>query len=202
MSNDAAQGSPLDPPPFTAETLLLLVTGSISAALVPYWLNWLRQMYPALVTHVTVTRSAERFVTVEALRHLVIGEVYRDDWDDANLPKSGHMALEEMAECFGVFPATVHTAMRLANGHCDSPTLYALQTTTKPIAIAPTFPGTNEVIESRMEALRTRPNVVVTGTVPAFSVSKQAWTAGTGFFMPLLLEALERLRQPDADTGV
>lgn len=200
MTNPTKAKSPLDPPPFTAERLLLFVTGSINAALLPYWLNWLRHMYPSLVTHVAITRSAERFVSVEAMRHFVTGEVWQDSWEDLRLPRSAHIDLEEMTDCFAVFPATLNTTMRLASGVSDTPTMLALQTTIKPIAIAPAFPGGNVLIDSQIKRLKQRPNLVFSALVPAFSVSKQAWGFETGFFLPLVLEALESVRSERAAT--
>jgi hypothetical protein len=68
--------------------------------------------------------------------------------------------------------------MRLANGTSDTLTMLALQTTLKPIAIAPTFPGGNILIDAQIERLKQRPNLVFTGMVAAFIVSTQAWVPG------------------------
>jgi hypothetical protein len=72
-----------------------------------------------------------------------------------------------------MFPATLDSVMRLAGGRSDSPMLMALQLTTRPIGIAATFPGMNEVIQEQIGRLPRRPNVVFSGEVPAFSVSKE-----------------------------
>lgn len=81
-------------PDFTLRRLLLFVTGSINAALVPHWLTWLRHLHPDLVTSLVVTRSAERFVTLEALRAITTGRVWRDSWDE-DLPNPGTNAVIE-----------------------------------------------------------------------------------------------------------
>jgi len=177
------------PPDFPARTLLLWATGSVNAAMLPYWLNWLRQMYPDLRTSVILTPSAERFVSVLALKSLVTGEVWRDSWDDPVMPSS-YVVLEEAAECFAVFPATLNSTMALASGAAYSPALMCLQVTKKPIAVAASFPGTNEVIERQLELLLSRPNVVLSEQVSAFSVGKAEWGGQTGAFMPLLIETL------------
>lgn len=177
------------PPPFLARTMLLWVTGSVNAAMLPYWLNWLRQIYPDLRTSVILTPAAERFVSVLALRNLVTGEVWRDSWDDPLMPAS-HVVLEDAAQCFAIFPATLNSTMALASGAAYSPALMCLQVTKKPIALAPSFPGTNEVVEKHLEMLLSRPNVFLSEQVSAFSVGKGEWSGQTGAFMPLLIEAL------------
>jgi phosphopantothenoylcysteine synthetase/decarboxylase len=185
-------------PDFTAERLFLLVTGSINAALVPYWLHWLRQLYPDLVTHVAVTRSAERFVTREAVQQLVTGQVVLDSWD-AVPAKLNHVAMNDMTDCFAVFPATTDSVMRLGAGRCDSPLLMTLQATDKPIGVAATFPATNPVIKDVLQRLALRHNVRFAPEVPAYSVGKNSWAGATGFFLPSLLETLEALLTPQAE---
>jgi hypothetical protein len=69
----------------------------------------------------------------------------------------------------------------------------ALQATARPIAIAPSFPAMNAVIESHLDLLARRQNVVFTEQVPAFSVGREQWDGQTGCFMPLLLMAIESL---------
>lgn len=198
MSINAEELSKLiqGPPEFSPKRLLLVVTGSINAALVPYWMNWLKQMSPTVTTSILLTPSAERFVTATALRHLVTGSVWRDNWDDPDLPSGTYVGLDESTDCYGVFPSTLDFAMRLASGRSNAPSLLALQTTTKPIGIAPSFPGSNEVIERQLKLLAARPNVAFTRSVPAYSLGRSDWAARTGFFLPLLLEAIENLARP------
>ena len=179
-------------PDFTLGRLLLFVTGSINAALVPHWLTWLRHLYPDLVTSLVVTRSAERFVTVEALRAITTGRVWRDSWDE-DLPNGSYMGLETEAEAFGIFPATLDCAMRLASGSTNTPMLMTLQCTDKPIGIASTFPGTNAVIEAQLARLNQRPNIAFVQTMPAFSLGKGAWAGRTGFHLPALLQTIQQL---------
>jgi len=180
-----------DPPPFSARKLMLWVTGSVNAAMVPYWLNWLRQFYPEVKTSIFVTAMAERFVTVEALEQMVHGRVWRDAWDDDRLPVAPHVEIEEENDCFGVFPATLNSAMALASGATRSPALMVLQATSKPVVIAPTFPARNEVIDAHLDLLTRRSNVELSEEMPAFSVGKQQWSGSSGFFMPLVIQALE-----------
>ena len=46
------------------------ITGSVSAALVPYWINWSRRMYPSLSITASVTEAASKFVSIDALSTL------------------------------------------------------------------------------------------------------------------------------------
>lgn len=182
-----------EPPALPAKRMVLWVTGSIGAALVPYWLNWLGQMYPNLTVNVVITRSAARFVSVEALTHLASGDVWVDDWDLQEGVSTTHLELERLADCFVVFPATLNSAMSLANGAAHSPALMCLQLTSKPVVLAPSFPGTNVLIEEKLDRLLQRPNVAISESVPAFSVGKQQWSGESGAFLPLVIDELNRV---------
>ncbi len=114
-------------------------------------------------------------------------------WMHHVLPQvTTHAVLTAAAECFAVFPATLNTLMKLAGGLSDSPALLALQTTRKPIWVAPALPGTNEVIDRRLDELRRRSNVVFAATGPAVSVVHGA-TGETGFDLPGVLSAITQL---------
>lgn len=135
------------------------------------------------------------------LCNLVTGSVWRDGWDEADLPGGSHVGLDRSTDCYGVFPSTLDFTMRLAGGRSNSPALMSLQTTTRPIAIAPSFPESNAVIDRHLDSLAKRPNVSFTQRVPAFSVGRMEWGGQTGFFMPLLLMAIESLIEPPAARG-
>lgn len=186
------------PPQLALDRLTLIVTGSINAALVPYWLNWFRNAYREVIVNVIVTPTAERFVTFDALKHLTNGEVWRDSWDDPKLPGGSHMGFDDLTAGFGVFPSTLDYAMRLASGRSDSPSLMALQLSDKPIAIAASFPGLNPALSENLKKLMLRKNIAFTGNVSAYSVGRKDWSGQTGFFMPLLTQALADLisKQP------
>ncbi|WP_326657352.1 CypD family RiPP peptide-cysteine decarboxylase [Streptomyces sp. NBC_00385] len=168
---------------FEGAELHLHVTGSISAALVPWWIHWLRQMNPDVVVNVSVSRSATQFVTVRALRHLANGQVWADSWEDPSLPPEVNSGQSGAAECFIVFPATLDTLMRLAQGRADSPALMMLQVTDRPIVIADTIPGSNEIVESNLKTLLLRPNVEFAPRVTGVRASNRA-AAEVGFNLP------------------
>jgi phosphopantothenoylcysteine decarboxylase/phosphopantothenate--cysteine ligase len=139
---------------------------------------------------------AKEFVTLRALRTLATGSVWTDDWSDPDLPESAHIAIAEISECFAVFPATLNITMKLAQGLTDTPALMALQLTKAPVVLASAFPGENEVITQHIETLKRRPNLALAEPVEAFSTGTGQWGRGqTGFFMPNVLQALERLRR-------
>lgn len=176
---------------FPFRSVQFVITGSANAALVPNWLLWMHHVLPQVTTHAVLTAAAERFVTLGALRQLASGRVARDSWDDPAFA-TGYRDLESQAECFAIFPATLNTLMKLAGGLSDSPALLALQTTRKPIGVAPAVPGTNEVIDRRLGELRRRSNVVFAATGPAVSVVHGA-TGETGFDLPGVLSAITQL---------
>ncbi|MFE3598684.1 CypD family RiPP peptide-cysteine decarboxylase [Streptomyces sp. NPDC059096] len=177
---------------FEGAELHLHVTGSISAALVPWWIHWLRELHPDLVVHVSVTRSATRFVTVRALRHLVNGQVWTDSWDDPGLPPEVNSGQSGASECFIVFPATLDTLMRLAQGRADSPALLMFQVTERPIVIADTLPGSNEIVESNMSTLRLRSNIGFAPRVTGVRAGSRT-AAEVGFNLPGALAVANKM---------
>ncbi|WP_055697678.1 CypD family RiPP peptide-cysteine decarboxylase [Streptomyces silaceus] len=170
------------------------ITGSISAALVPWWIHWLRELHPELVVNVSVTPAASRFLAVRALRHLANGAVWVDSWDEPDLPPEVNSGRSGASECFLVFPATLDTVMRLAQGRADSPALLMLQVTDAPIVIADTFPGSNEIVENNVQTLKLRPNVEFAPRVNGVRASNRS-TAEVGFNLPGALAVANRMRK-------
>lgn len=159
------------------------ITGSISAALVPWWIHWLRELNPELTVNVSVTRSATRFLAVRSLRHLANGQVWVDAWDESDVPPEVNSGRSGASECLLVFPATLDTLMRLAQGRADSPALMMLQVTDLPIVIADTLPGSNEIVEANLRTLRLRSNVAFAPRVTGVRASNRA-AAEVGFNLP------------------
>ncbi|MEV5882771.1 CypD family RiPP peptide-cysteine decarboxylase [Streptomyces sp. NPDC052020] len=177
---------------FQGAELHLHVTGSISAALVPWWIHWLRELHPGLTVNVSVTQSATRFLAVRSLRHLANGQVWIDSWDEPELPPEVNAGESGSSECFILFPATLDTLMRLAQGRADSPALLMLQVTERPIVIADTLPGSNEIIESNVRTLRLRPNVGFAPRVTGVRAGSRA-KAEVGFNLPGALTVANEL---------
>ena len=156
------------------------ITGSVSAALVPYWINWSRRMYPSLSITASVTEAASKFVSIDALSTLTEIHTWLDRWD-STYPKHVHEGLLGYADSIAIFPASINTIMQLAS-----------HITELPVVIARTFPGSNQIIEKKLNRLLSmRENFTLSKEVPAYSLSKQGWTTTTGFYYPFVLQAIQ-----------
>ncbi|MEV0535520.1 flavoprotein [Kitasatospora sp. NPDC050463] len=177
------------PPPLGVARLLLVGSGSTAAADLPFWGDWLRYAYPGLTVRAVVTRSAERFVTREALAGRFGGGALLDVWPDEATPSARHVELATWAQAIVVYPATFGFLARLALGLADSPALLAAQCTDVPIGVAPALPpGATTAVpyRSHLAALEARPNVVVGAPVLARSQT----TGRPGAWAPLPLHRL------------
>ncbi|UQA94428.1 flavoprotein [Streptomyces halobius] len=160
--------------------LLVVVTGSAYAWSTPYWLELLRQHCPGLEVRVVLTRSAERFVTRQAVSARVDGAVFADTWPEDEAAAL-HVEWAEWAEAILVYPATLHFMARLALGLADGPALLAAQCTRAPVAVAPALPpGALEgaAVRQHWAALAARPNVVLVPPVAGRSLTtgrEDAW---------------------------
>lgn len=199
---DASPPVPQDVPVFTGRRLLYAVTGALTAAHTPFWVNWIRLYYPEVRVRMMVTRSAERFVTRQALASLSGMDVMVDDWPDTPTVHASHVELAEWADTFVVAPATMGFCSRLAAGLTDSPLLLALQCTRAPVALAPSLPpgGLESVAYRRaMTALQEFPHVTVIPPVRGLSSTTGHWNATVNSPMPAVFAAAEALR---AETAV
>ncbi|MER6178216.1 flavoprotein [Streptosporangium sp. NPDC001681] len=185
------------PPPFHAERLLILATGSLGAAFLPYWLNWLRRSYRSLDVRVVVTRSAERFVSRQAIAALIGKDVPVDAWPDVPAPESPHADYAIWPDTVMVYPATYHFLGRFANGLADTPMLLALQCTSALIGIAPALPPgatRSYAYQQHRAAIEGRPNVVVVDPVPVLSTHTRGRDALGAAPLSTLIERLAELR--------
>jgi DNA-binding transcriptional LysR family regulator len=184
-------------PPFHAERLLVLATGSLGAAFLPYWLNWLRHAYLHLDVRVVVTRSAERFVSRQALAAILGKDVPLDAWVDAPEPGSPHVDYASWPDTVLVYPATYHFLGRFAGGLADTPMLLALQCTSALIGIAPALPpgaAGSHAYRQHRAAIEARPNVAVADPVPTLSAHTRGRDAMAAAPLTTLIERLEKLR--------
>ncbi|MFI9078338.1 flavoprotein [Streptomyces sioyaensis] len=178
-----------DPPELNLNRLLVVVTGSAYAWSTPYWLEWLRLHCPELEVRVVLTRSAERFVTPQAVGARVGGAVSTDIWPDDEAT-ARHVEWAEWADAILVYPATLHFMARLALGLSDSPALLAAQCSQGTIAVAPALPpGALEgaAVRQHWAALVARPNTVLVPPIAGRSLTtgrEDAWVP------PPLAEAL------------
>ncbi|WP_066371476.1 flavoprotein [Herbidospora mongoliensis] len=187
----------LNAPAFSSERLLVMITGSLNATFMPYWVNWLQLSYPKLEIQVVVTRSAERFVTRHALAVMLNKDVPLDAWPDDPVPGSPHVHYATWPDTVLVYPATYNFLSRFAGGLADTPMLLALQTTKARIGIGPALPpGATEshAYRQNLTALQARPNVVIGDPIRGFSAHTREWTAASPPPLPVLIEQLEAWR--------
>ncbi|WP_327190781.1 flavoprotein [Streptomyces xinghaiensis] len=161
--------------------LLVVGTGSVAAAHLPFWAGWLRGAHPHLATRFVLTRSAERFVTREALTAIGGAPVLRDRWPDEPQESAPHVDLAQWPQAVVVHPATFHCVARLALGLADTPVLLALQCTSAPVVVAPALPPGGAESPAYAEHLRRlagRPGVTVVPPHPGRSTTsgrREAW---------------------------
>ena len=202
--NDPEGGRGVNPRPFEYQgvpelgisRMLLVVTGSVSAADLPFWVEWLRASYPDLQIRVVVTRSAERFVTRVALAGRSGGEAFLDAWpDDESVAR--HVEWERWAQAIVVYPATLNFIARLALGLADTPAMLAAQCATVPVVLAPALPPgglDSAAYQLHWTALHARRNVAVAPPRPGASVTTGQEDAWVPALMPDVLELVEQRR--------
>lgn len=168
---------------FTGDELHLHVCGSVSASLVPWWIHWLRQGHPDLTINVSLTPSALRFVSFDAVRALVDGAVWTDSWTEPGFPNTVNHGESGCSAAIILFPATLDSLMRLSQGRADSPAMMMLQLARVPIIVADTLPGTNEIVEAALERLDSRTNLRFAPRVTGVRASNRS-EVSLGFNLP------------------
>lgn len=184
-------------PHFTGRRLLIVITGALSAAFIPGWLTWLRAGYPDLDIRPVATRSAQRFVTLDALTTLCGRQAVSDEWPRHVSGKPLHVELSTWPDSILVYPASLNFLARLALGLGDTPALLALQCATVPIGLAPSLPPhalDSPAYQSHRAVLERRPNVVIASPEPGMSVSTGQMDASVAAPMSLLLTLVEGRR--------
>jgi phosphopantothenoylcysteine decarboxylase/phosphopantothenate--cysteine ligase len=181
---------------------LLIGTGALSAAFLPFWLNWLRQTYPRTERRVVLTHSALRFVSRSALAAIGGCEVLIDEWP-ADEATARHVELQEWAEMTLVYPATFQFVSRFSLGLAGSPVLLAMQCMTTPIGLAPALPpgGTDSpAYREHVDRLCRRPNVVIADPHPGRSVTTGKPNANVPADFSDLLELTTALLRPGGES--
>lgn len=190
---DAVSGVPL----FGAERLLLVGTGALGVAFLPFWLNWLRGAYPKLQIRAVLTRGAERFVSREALSAIGDSVAEPDAWHDEPALGARHVEFARWPDAIAVYPASLHFIARFALGLAESPILLALQCTGAAIGIAPALPPSalehSEALAEHLETLKRR-NVVIAPPHAGRSASTGEADAAVAAPLSVLLELLEPCR--------
>ncbi|MFD3326978.1 peptide terminal cysteine decarboxylase LxmD [Streptomyces sp. NPDC058701] len=164
----------MDVPHTGFRRVLVVGTGALGVAFLPFWINWLRSALPETEVRVALTRSALRFVSADAVAVLSGREVFVDDWSTVSGVDVPHVELARWADLVLVHPATLHFVGRYALGITDTPLMLALQSTAAVVGVAPSLPPAahrNPVVRGHLDVLRARPGVVVAPTIPAVSAS-------------------------------
>ncbi|WP_320776122.1 flavoprotein [Streptomyces sp. CRN 30] len=193
----APSSAGLPSPELSAARLLLVGSGALGVAHLPFWASWLRQSYPDVELRILLTRSAERFVSPLALSAVSGTTVHRDTWTGHSRVGALHVELAEWADAVAVHPATLHFVARLAHGLADTPSLLALQCTRAVIGVAPSLPPgalDNPLVREQLKRLARRPNIVVAPTVPGHSATTGRLDAAVAEPLPALLARVEALR--------
>lgn len=177
---------------FLGSALHLHVTGALASSMVPWWVQWFRALHPQAVVNLSVSKAAEQFVSIRALRNLANGAVWRDDWDNPDLGTEWSSGRSGDSEAFIVFPASINTTMKLANAQTDSPALMMLQITDLPIIIADTFPGDSPALSHRVDLLSERENIQFAPRVTGYRAHNRE-TAEVGFNLPGCLEIVNEM---------
>lgn len=185
-------------PDLNVERLLVVTAGSAFATGMPYWIDWLRLSYPELAVKMVLTRSAQRFVTRQALAGRLHrgGEVLLDEWPEHE-GTARHVELAEWAQAVVVYPATFHFVARLALGLADSPTLLACHCTRAPVAVAPALPPgglESAAFQTHWATLAARPNIVLAPPHPGVSLTTGRADAWVPPLLPEVIDMLERRR--------
>ncbi|RPK62637.1 Cypemycin decarboxylase [Streptomyces sp. ADI96-02] len=156
------------------ERVLVVGTGALGVAFLPFWINWLGNSFPGMEQRYALTRSACRFVSRDAVAVLSGKEVFVDDWKEFSGVDVPHVSLAEWADLILVHPATLNFVSRFALGVADTPLMLALHSTRALVGVAPSLPPgapANPVVQRHLAALRERPGVVLAPTIPARSAS-------------------------------
>lgn len=183
--------------PMGIRRLLVIGTGSVTAAHLPYWASWLKISFPEIEVRFVLTEAATKFVTRAALVAIGGCEVLTDRWPDEPERRARHVDLAQWPDAIVVLPATLNYLARLAIGLGDSPSVLALQCTKAVIALAPALPPggtTSTAYTDHTARLRARRNVVVLPPHIGRSTTTGKREAGVPAYFPEVLAAADRLR--------
>ncbi|WP_461171168.1 flavoprotein [Arthrobacter sp. Z1-15] len=176
-STQTNQSDSQDSSPSNISKLLVVVTGTLEATFMPYWLVWIRQNAPELQVQVRLTASASKFVSLGSINALTGNTAQMDTWGPLLATGSPrHIEDAIWADAVIVYPASIDYIGRFAAGLGDSPSLLTLQCTNAPIGIAPTLPpgaSTSKTVLQNIRRLENDMNVSI-------ATSEPTWSATTG----------------------
>ena len=182
--------------------LLLVVTGSLRAAFIPFEINWIRMNRPEIELRVVRTRSARAFVTRPALQQLCSRGIDDDEWDPEHVGPALHVELAQWADAILVYPATLDYVGRVARGEGDSPSLLMIACSTMPVAIAPALPPggyEGRTYARHVADIERLPGVVVVQPQPGYSAATRTMSTYTSADITDCLAVLDRMLAAQGD---
>jgi phosphopantothenoylcysteine decarboxylase/phosphopantothenate--cysteine ligase len=120
------------------EKILIGMTGSVGATLLPHYVLYLRQHY---VSHVKIimSRAAQRFITPYTMT-LYSGEpVVTDLFDHNERLRVPHMDLTRNIDLLLIMPATASIISKAAHGACDDLISTAIVACEAPVVFVPSM---------------------------------------------------------------
>jgi phosphopantothenoylcysteine synthetase/decarboxylase len=135
---------------FPVERVLLGVSGSIAAVMVPPGIMVMRQMLGINAIRVIMTPQAARMVSASTMA-VLSGNSVLVNWEDAHDIETPHMALSNWAEVFIVMPATANILAKAAHGIADNLLSTTLLAAKCPVVFAP---GMNDAMWNKPSTQR------------------------------------------------
>jgi SAM-dependent methyltransferase len=134
---DAAPATTAGPRPARGARVVLGISGAIAAIDAPALIRGLHAI--GCDVRVALTKTATRFVAVDAIAALTHHAVWHDIWQgDAAVPVP-HVNLAEWADLVVVYPASATTLARIATGDCSDLVSAIVAATRAPVVIAPSM---------------------------------------------------------------
>ena len=138
------------------KTIVIGITGGVSAHYLPELIGQLRVRYMATV-HVAMTLAATRFVSPLTVAVAAGTPVWTDVFEDARRDPLVHIHLARLCDLVLVAPATFAFIGRAAAGLADDPVSLLLAATTAPVLLAPAMHDTmwaNPILQRNLATLR------------------------------------------------
>ncbi|PPI56827.1 flavoprotein [Rathayibacter toxicus] len=155
-------------------SVCLVLTGAIQTSFTPSAIFALKARLPRVKLSIAFSAAAQRFLTKDTVRALGVDEIVIDEWDLWS-SQTHHVDLAQRIDAFIIYPASLNYVSQLSAGMATGPVLLALQCTSAPIVVCPSFPEgayKNEIVKRNLRRLTERGNITV---MPPHR-GKSAWT--------------------------
>ncbi|NJN82361.1 MAG: hypothetical protein HC802_08860 [Caldilineaceae bacterium] len=183
------------------EHLLIGVTGSIGAFVVPDYVYKLRKHFARNV-HVLMSQSAQQFVTPYVLEIFSANPVFTDSFQTSGGIRVPHIELAQRTSLFLIMPATANILGKAVSGVCDDLISTMIVACQAPIVFVPNMNEamwSDRIVQRNVKLLREVGYHVVE---PTSGVEVSQMISG-GCAMPLadaLLLSLQVVLATDADS--